>query len=203
MTDNQISITRALVELKTLDKRIQKQIDSGVFVSYKGQFHQPSPQVKDAVSKFQSTLDLLERRKKIKSAIVSSNANTKVRICGKDMTVAEAIETKSSIKHYKSLLAILKRQYSETSVTIENINHRVRSDLENKTTRESKKHNEEEKEMDLVEFSKKYMEMHGVEIFDPLKITSKIEDLEKYIVDFESEIDYILSEKNSTTLISV
>jgi len=52
------------VELKTLDSRIQKKIDSTVFVTYKGQFHQPVEGIKDAVANFQSINDLVERRKK-------------------------------------------------------------------------------------------------------------------------------------------
>lgn len=196
----QISITRALTELKTLDKRIQKTIDSSSFVSYQGQFNQPSVYTKSANSDYQSIVDLLERRKKIKSRIIMSNAVTKVNICGKEMTIAEAIETKSSIKHYKNLLAKMKQQYAEANQTVENLNQRARHDLENKTSRGGEK---EDSKMDLVEFSKKYMDMHGVKLYDPLNITKKIEDVETYIRNFENEIDYILSEKNATTMIEI
>ena len=194
-----ISITRALTELKTLDKRIQKTIDTSSFVSYQGQFHQPSPYTKTAQNDYQSVVDLLERRKNIKSKIIMCNAVTMVNICGKDMTVAEAIETKSSIKHYKNLLAKMKQQYAESNKQVEMINNKVRNDLENKTTRENK----DDKTMDLVEFSKKYMDMHGVKLYDPLGINVKIEHIENYIRDFENEVDYILSEKNATTMIEV
>ena len=197
-----ISITRALTELKTLDKRIQKNIETSEFVSYQGQFHSPSPYSKNAQSSYQSILDLLERRKNIKSAIIKSNANTKVNICGKEMTMAEAIETKSSIKHYKNLLAVMKRQYGDTNKTIENINHKARTELENKTNRNNGE-NKDENKMDLVEFSKKFMEMHGVKLYDPLHVTTKIDEIEKYITDFESEVDYILAEKNSVTMINL
>ena len=196
-----ISITRALTELKTLDKRIQKAIESGTFVSYHGQFHTPSPYAKNAQSGYQSIMDLLERRKMLKSMIIMCNAQTKVVICGKEMTVAEAIETKSSIKHYKNLLAILKRQYAESNITVENINHKCRNDLENKTNRSGE--NKDENKMDLVEFSKKYMEMHGVKLYDPLSVNNKIENIEKYVREFEDEVDYILAEKNSTTMITL
>lgn len=200
-----ISITRALTELKTLDKRIQKNIDSGAFVSYQGQFHSPSPYVKEAKANYQSIMDLLERRKKLKSLIITSNAITKVTICGKEMTVAEAIETKSSIKHYKNLLARLKSQSADANRTVENINNKVRNDLEAKTSRNgsSTESKEKETQMDLVEFSKKYMEMHGVKLYDPLNISKKIESLEEYITNFENEIDYVLSEKNSVTFIDI
>ena len=195
-----ISITRALVELKTLDSRIQKKIDTSIFVSYKGQFHQPADGIKDALANFQSANDLIERRKKIKSAIITSNATTKVTICGNEMTIAEAIETKSSIRHKKNLLAVLKAQYGNSVNTVEAINAKVRKDLENKSSREGDK---DKQQMSLEEFSKTYISLHGVELFDPLKVSQKIEQLEQFIIQFEQEVDYILSERNATTLIEV
>ncbi len=196
-----ISITRALTELKTLDKRIQKAIESGTFVSYQGQFYAPSPYAKNAQASYQSVMDLLERRKKLKSMIIMCNAKTMVTICGKDMTVAEAIETKSSIKHYKNLLAVMKKQYAEANRNVEAINHRCRGELESKTSRSSE--NKDDHKMDLVEFSKRYMEMHGVKLYDPLAVNSRIDDVEKYVREFEDEVDYVLAEKNSTTMITI
>ena len=197
---SKITITRALTELKTLDKRIQKAIDSGLFVSYEGQFHKPVQESKDATSVYQSITDLLERRKQIKSKIVMSNAVTKVVICNKEMTVAEAIETKSSIKHLDNLLLRLKAQYSQANRTIEQMNDRVRRDLENKTKIGNDK---DENNLDIVDFSKKYIDMHGVKLYDPIKIASKIEHLEEYITQFKSEVDFVLTEKNSTTIIEL
>ena len=194
-----ITITRALTELKTLDKRIQKNIDSGVFVSFHGKFHQPNPRSKLAVADLQSIHDLLERRKKLKSLIVMSNATTKVVICEKEMTVAEAIETKSSIKHYDNLLNRLKAQYAEANRKVENLNERVRSDLERKT----KLSGENELKMDLIKFSKDYMAMHGIVLFDPVNIARKIKELEDYITQFKAEVDFVLTEKNSTTFIEL
>ena len=194
------SITRLLVELKTIDSRIQKKIDTTMFVTYKGQFHQPFEGTKESPSNFQSINDLIDRRKRIKSAIVMSNAVTKVTLCGQEMTVAEAIETKSSIKHKKNLLAVLKSQYGTTINNIESINAKVRKDLESKSNRDSDK---DKQQMSLEEFSRTYITLHGVELFDPLNITQKIEQLEQFIVQFENEVDYILSEKNATTMIAI
>ena len=49
-------------------------------------------------------MDLISRRNKIKSAIIMSNAKTVVEVAGKQMTVAEAIDKKSSIEYEKELL---------------------------------------------------------------------------------------------------
>jgi len=197
---SKITITRALTELKTLDKRIQKAIDSGSFVSIQGQFYKPDEHTKKAESNYQSITDLLERRKKIKSLIVMSNAFTKVTICGKEMTIAEAIETKSSIKHLDNLVNRLKAQYAQANRTVENINDKVRRDLESKTNMTSEKN---DTKIDLHEFSKTYVDMHGVKLYDPIKVASKIEELEEYVSGFKSEVDFVLTEKNSTTYIEV
>jgi len=101
---------------------------------------------------------------------VSSNAGTKVTICGVEMTIAEAIETKSSIKHKKNLLAVLKSQFGTAVTNVEHINARVRKEIENKSTREGDK---EKQQMSLEDFSKTYIGLHGVELHDPIKISQK------------------------------
>ena len=200
MSTSKISITRALTELKTLDKRIQKATDSASFVSYQGQFHKPNEQTKAAQANFQSIMDLLDRRKKIKSHIVMCNAVTKVTICDKEMTVAEAIETKSSIKHLENLLNRMKAQFAQETKMVEQLNDKVRRDLEGKTKMGGEK---DEGKIDLVEFSTTYMDMHGVKLYDPIKISTKIEEIESYVTKFKSEVDFVLTEKNSTTFIEV
>lgn len=197
---SKITITRALTELKTLDKRIQKAIDSGTFVSFHGQFFKPDENSKLAQSNYQSIMDLLERRKQIKSSIVMSNAVTKVIIYGKEMTVAEAIETKSSIKHLENLLNRMKSQFGQATKNVESLNEKVRRDLESKTKMSGEK---DESKFDLTEFSTTYVDLHGVKLYDPLKISSKIDEIENYITGFKSEVDFILTEKNSTTYIEV
>lgn len=199
-TSQTITITRALADLKTIDKRIEKQIDNTHFVSFQGQFHQPKVEVKNAPAQYQSITDLLKYRRKLKTLIVQSNANTVVRICGNDITVAEAIETKSSIRHFKRLLEQMKRQYANANQNVESINQRIRNDLEGKSNPNKQKEGEN---FDIVDFSKKYMEMHGVTLFDPLNVSKKIEDVDSYITNFENEVDYVLSEKNATTTITV
>ena len=199
----EMTITRALTELKTLDKRIQKNIDSAVFVEHQGKFYEPSAEVRRAQAVYQSINDLINRRRAIKSQIIASNAQTTVTICGQTMSMAEAIEMKSSIKHYQHLLRNMRSQYGQTSRNIETINAQVRRDLESKTHRGGSGNEREESKIDMIDFSSKYMDMHGVKLFDPLKVSSRIDELEAKITGFESEVDYILSEKNAVTKITV
>ena len=96
-----MSIHRALAELKTLDARINSAC-SGTFVyaNKKSNAKISGMSIEDAkkflVGNYDRAKDLIERRKKIKSAIVESNAKTEVEVAGIKMTVADAIERKSS-----------------------------------------------------------------------------------------------------------
>ena len=197
---NSITLTRALTELKTLDKRIQKTISESQFCSVQGQLRKPETKALSAQSNYDKIRDLMSRRLALKSAIVTSNANTKIRVCGMDLTVAEAIELKSSIKNYKSLLNTMQTQYGYVSEYMERENSKVRSNLENSLGN----NNSDNNNMDNVaDYSKNYMKVHGLEIYDPLKLSEKVEDLGNFITEFEDEVDFVLSEKNATTTISI
>lgn len=205
----EMTITRALAELKLLDKRITGKIHNTTFV-------EPNKKSADKVariytrsefdekvkSEYQSILDLIERRKKIKSAIVESNAITHVEIGGKTYTVAEAIERKNSIEYEKQLLATMKAQYKLALASVNRENERVQETLdkllETMLGKEAKNVTIESNEM-----AKKYLEDNEYEIVDPLKIVEKIETLEKEIDEFESEVDFVLSESNTITKISI
>src|SRR5690554_4907003 len=99
----EMTITRGLSELKLINDRIQRKINDARFaVGNKNNNKKIDGMTieefnKNAKSQYQSIQDLIERRKKIKSAIVDSNAKTVVTIAGKEMTVASAIERKESI----------------------------------------------------------------------------------------------------------
>ena len=100
-----MSIHRALGELKTLDKRIRKEIENTIFIGAKKKSSNTEYKTRTSIvdfnnnvnSSIQSINDLILRRKEIKEAIVNSNANTFVTIGDNKMTVASAIERKTSI----------------------------------------------------------------------------------------------------------
>jgi len=198
----EMTLTRALVELKTIDKRIQKTIEESTFCSIRGDLRKEDPKCANAQSNYDKIRDLMNRRVKIKSAIVTSNANTFIRVCGMDLSVAEAIELKSSIKNHKNLLMKMKQQYGEAMMKIEQENQRTRTNLENSLNKVSVDSNSNEK-LNVADYSKSYMKVHGVEIYDPIKLEEKIASMEKFISDYESEVDFVLSERNATTKIMI
>lgn len=82
-----ISITRALAEINLLHKRIENKVDNASFVTCVSKKHKHLVNsdnfANNAKADFQSIEDLFKRRNAIKSAIIESNANTKVKIGGK------------------------------------------------------------------------------------------------------------------------
>lgn len=194
----EMSITRALVELKTLDSRIQKLTQQAVFVGIKGELRKRKDEVGKAASNYDKLRDLRKRRHRLKSAIVLSNATCQIEICGEKMSKAEAIEMKSSIKNDKSLLSVLRRQYGDAQAQMERENERVKRVLESSLSQKT-----DDKGLDVEIYSKSFMKMNGVSIDDPIKIQDKIAELDAYITEFESQVDFVLSESNAVTKISI
>jgi hypothetical protein len=117
----EMSVHRALRELKTLDKRINNSLQSIDFVVDVVGNKQPKGYNKvedyenEVKSKYTQIQDLIKLRNLIKREIILSNATTKITINNIEMTVAEAIEMKSSIDYKKSLLLKLQLDYRNDS----------------------------------------------------------------------------------------
>lgn len=208
-----MSVTRALVELKTLDTQINRAVTQGVFVTVtKGLNDQKvvndgkRTSVEDATRQIQGSFDkvseLIERRQKIKSAIVKSNANTLVQIAGRQMSVAEAIELKTSIANKQDFLAALQRQIGIAVHTVETSNKALDEQINKlleSTFGKDKKVTEEESKV-IVDSQKK---TKVLEVLDPFNIQKKIEELNSEIESVTSQLDFILSESNAKTEIEV
>ncbi|MBS5368933.1 MAG: hypothetical protein KHY19_05675, partial [Coprobacillus cateniformis] len=126
-----ISITQALNELKLYNEKILKAIEKVNLVGYaKKSFDKIGVFTKDEFSAnckadYQSLTDIIANRNYIKSAIVKSNAVTEVKIGESVMTVAEAIERKTSIQYDELLLDKMKAQYAAATSNVERENKRV------------------------------------------------------------------------------
>lgn len=204
-----ISITRALVMLKTLDKRIQKLTKElhplDIVIDKKLQICKQTKEEFDQriKSEYQKLIDLILQRNTVKSGVVTSNAITKVKIAGKEMTVAEAIERKSSIEFEKNIIVFLQTHMKECSIRINQIDEQVqvRLDrlLESTFSKESTKVKPEE--FDAV--AKPFMERNQPALVDPLDVREIIEKLSVKVDAFEEEVDITLSESNATTYIEI
>lgn len=203
-----MSVTRALAELKLLDKRIHTVMNSAKFVDFSiGEKavngYASNKEYEDKVkSAYQSVKDLIKRRNDIKSAIVLSNAMTKVKIADKEYTVAEAIERKTSIQYEEQLMQKMKNEYTKVTNNINRKNEEVKEELNRKLDalygREAKTKVDENNEL-----VKSYRNDNEAKMIDPLHIRSTYEKLEQKIDEFLSEVDFVLSTSNTLTEIEV
>lgn len=205
-----ISITAALVELKTLDSRIMKTINDCNFVGAKkkssdmvGHFKKDNF-VENAKADYQSINDLITNRAALKSAIVQSNAVTTVEIGGVNYTVAQAIEKKSSIEYDKTLLMAMKQQYKKATDQVLKENGKVDTQVENMLlTFLGKDTDKKLNESDLELITTPIREKNEWELIDPLNLYEKIQKLEKEIDEFLADVDIKLSVSNAITFIEV
>ena len=198
-------VTQALNELKLLDDRINKAINDAVLViAAKRSEKKVNPNLTKedfeirAKAGYQSVLDLIERRKKIKAAVVTSNAVTKVIVHGEEMTVAEAIERKSTIDYEISLLRQMQGQWGAQNreMNIQNVRMEERIDkyIETFVGKDTSK----AKDNELEAMIKPMRESGEYALVDPLNIEKKIADLDDCIKGFRSEV---LQISNCTTYI--
>ena len=126
-----ITITEALNELKLYDSKINKAISSASFIGAKKKTNDkigvvPTDKfISNAKAALQSVQDLIRNRNILKAAIVESNARTMLEVAGLKMTVAEAIERKTSIDYDKELLLAMKSQYATATATVRKENDKV------------------------------------------------------------------------------
>lgn len=207
-----MTITRGLAELKLLDSRIEKATNNGLFVvplqKNKKIFGRLTIEEFSNIAKetLQSVNDLINRRSKIKEAIVISNASTYVTIGSESMTVAEAIERKTSISYEKDLLAVLERQLKKAEVEVANGNQAaeakaleaLNTTLGSKNASKTDASEEDAKNI----FDPIYNRFSWI-IVDPAGVATKIIELRKKIEDFELNVDFELSSCNATTFISI
>jgi len=203
----EISIHRALAELKLLDKKITKSINEAPLfcVALKnGDKTIGNDSLENYKKKVEgnldSTLALIERREQIKAKIMYSNAVTKVKVAGKEMTVAEAIEKKNNLKYKKLFLDRLKKDLYLVNNQIEDKNSELSDRLES-FLKATLGDNPSKKEIESV--SDLFMDRNELKLYDPIGIEKKIEELEEEIDGFVMEVDFVLSESNSKTTIEV
>ncbi len=201
-------VTQALNELKLLDDRINKAINDAVLViAAKRSEKKVNPNLTKeefeirAKAGYQSVLDLIERRKKIKAAVVTSNAVTKVTVHGEEMTVAEAIERKSTIDYEISLLRQMQSQWGAQNREMNMQNIRMEERIDKYIETFVGKDTSKAKDNELEAMIKPMRESGEYALVDPLSIEKKIADLDDYIKGFKSEVDAILQISNCNTWI--
>jgi len=200
-----MSVHRGLSELKLYANKIAS-LNSGTFVLANKQSNKTigGKSIEDVNNlikgNFDSMAALIENRKRIKDAIVKSNAATNVTIAGKIMTVAEAIDRKASIEFERNFLRILQDQFSQQNNLVEQQNLQLPTKLESflQATLGEKRDVATVKDL-----TKTFEDNNKYVLIDPNHIQDYIQALDKSINEFASQVDYTLSESNATTFFDV
>lgn len=205
-----MSVTRALSELKLLDARINRAISEAEVVSFqvgkkKINGHITPEEFKNkAKSHLDSVRSLINRRNEIKSKIVESNAKTVVTFpSGKEMTVAEIIERKTSIQYDKNWLYTLRSQYNNAITKVNRLNDQSKEKLEERIKNYFGKEGTKGKEDEVELITKNFNAENEAILIDPIKVKDVIDKLTSEIEEFENEVDFLLSESNTRTDIEV
>lgn len=202
-------VTQALNELKTLDARIMRAINNANFIvaSKVCEKNVNSNKSKEdfsneAKAELQSIDDLINRRKNIKAAIVASNAITMVTVANVVMTVAAAIERKTSIEYEKSLLKQMKNQYLFAKQRVDTKNAEMDAAIEKLVaTAFGKDSKTNIKSDDYSAIADPYKEKNEWGLVDPIDVLNQIKKREEEIDAFVNEVDSALQISNCTVYI--
>jgi hypothetical protein len=205
----EMTATKALVELKMLDKRIQQKIAESTFIAVVvGEGKTTINQVavadvdKEIKATKQSIMALIERRNSIKTALVSANAKSRITIAGTKYSVAEAIERKNSIAYEELLLNTMKNQYAQAVLTVEQHNKQVETNL--KPTIKELAKSEGSLTKETIETTVNTLHrLQGAKLLDPINIKQVIQKLQDDIDAFKSDVDTSLSVVNAQTIIKI
>lgn len=211
MTNEKMTVHKALSELKTLDSRIEKAMNSVPFAfankhgngTVKGiTVSAYSAEIKSA---YQSVTDLMERRNAIKRAVTLSNATTKVTVGGNEYTVAEAIEVKNhAIPLMKSLYNKLAKDDAVARGIATNGNGEAleqRADAYIKSLYENADMKNMSEEVKKVRAD--FIASQTIDVVDPIGIAGETKKLEEKINAFVVDVDSALSVSNALTEIEI
>ncbi len=205
--EKRISLHRALAELKLCDAKINKTaLQQQALLIYRedGKGEEARKDfAKKAQSDYDSNIALIDRRQKIKTAIVKANAETMVTVGEKSMTISDAITLKFTIEAKKILIENLTKQHNQIKAELERANTQVEAAKQQVIIAAVGKDNVQTKAEDVKAIGEVYMKTNEFHLFDPIKITDKIEGLTNEYLDFCTNVDAALSEINATTFITV
>ena len=220
MQTKTMTVQQALNELKVLDSRVATKVSnlgqetSAVQADKKLLGTQNSRKtvqefLDDAVSKLQSANDLINYRRALKSAVLQSNAVTKVTVADKEMTVAEAIEYKNSISLEWNLVNSLELGITKAGLLTAKYNEDVERKLERNidSILGNEKDRKTQDDLEVIETLRANAEKSKAEIVVPeigkVKLTDYVSKKREELEDFESNVDFILTASNVTTTITI
>lgn len=206
-----MTVHKALCELKILDARINKEIDTAKFVVANKHNNQKigGKAIADFCAsvkeKYQSIRTLINRRNAIKRAVIMSNALTKVVIAGKEYTVAQAIDMKTSGNNYlNSLRMTIEDQLAGAVKLAERENgSRLEESANNYMTSMYSGSDLKNMSDEIKKVRDAFVASQTIDIVDPVDASREIEGLKNQTDAFMADVDSALSVSNALTTIEV
>lgn len=212
-----ILITQALDERDLLKKKIIDKIDKACFVDTIKKNEDTVKRAKitredfknQAEANYQQIESLIDRFQRIETAIVLSNAISKITTSYGTYTIAEALSIKRRLKDDGNdedfenyLYDKLQEDYDSFSITVDNKNKELQSVAENMRLSILGKDNKtkDDRPLDVVET---YVKENTTELVDPLKIKTLIDKLIERKDKLLREIETQIKVPNATTFIEI
>lgn len=212
-----ILITQALDERDLLKKKIIDKIDKACFVDTIKKNEDTVKRAKitredfknQAEANYQQIESLIDRFQRIETAIVLSNAISKITTSYGTYTIAEALSIKRRLKNDGNdedfenyLYDKLQEDYNSFSITVDNKNKELQSVAENMRLSILGKDNKtkDDRPLDVVET---YVKENTTELVDPLKIKTLIDKLIERKDKLLREIETQIKVSNATTFIEI
>ena len=203
----ELTLTRALVELKLYDSKIQKAIDELKPVSYTvnnvvTDYRQtPNEFIGEYKFQMQKIKDLRNNKTLLKNALMKANATTKVTIADKEYTILEALNKKQDIQTEKYLIGVLKHSLSNSVSKVNNLQEQVEDRIEKTINSKSASSGNQSKDYVQVvrdSYSDQIPKLVNADVIEKLII-----EKENAVSEFLAEVDFALSEVNAITKINV
>lgn len=203
-----ITIHDAFAKKKILEKRIpQKIADLRIIYAKKESSEKINGiELRDLKERInsdnQSLNDDIRLYRELTQKIYQSNAETKITVGKKEYTVLEALQIhKFVIPHEINMLNTITKQYENSKTTVEVRNE----DLEEKADDfvQSLAGSDKSNVKDFAEQRELYIKQRRFDLFDPLNVANMIEQRQKELDDFVSNLDSALSVSNATTFIEL
>ena len=207
---SKMTIHRGLAELKLIDSKIKKKIETldpyGLKIGESGlvnDFQKQDDFVDAAKSKFKSIQDLIKRKVEIKNAIVKANATTEITVGKQKMTIAEAITSKDIIVMKKQLASKIISSHTNASTRFTQLNAQIEASAIKLAEAALQKDNIKIQDTDAIAITEPFLKKNKFFLVDPSGGMKKAEEITDEVEEFLSEIDAVLSESNATTFIEI
>lgn len=207
----EMTVQRALNELRIIDERLNKRLQEFVVVGTKKVSEARVVETRESIVEFENrakgVLDsvdgLLRRQQELKHAIMTSNATTMIEVAGKTYSVMTAIDRKRTIEKEKLVVKYMRDALIRAEYKVSQENDKMESYIQRQTNAMAGGDLSSKKDDYIIAFEKSYREQNSWDLVDPLKLRDLIEQREQEISMFELEIDTALTVSNAITKIEI